>query len=71
MMKLRSNLTGAKEARKRAELDAQLLANRTSFSLLVHALFRLDFSSGGILQLHVASFYLRFVSLNPSQASRF
>mmetsp|Transcript_18166 Transcript_18166/g.45476 ORF Transcript_18166/g.45476 Transcript_18166/m.45476 type:complete len:252 (+) Transcript_18166:389-1144(+) len=28
MMKLRSNLTGAKEARKRAELDAQLLANR-------------------------------------------
>merc|ERR1719162_1062430 len=27
-MKIRSNLTGAKEARKRAELDAQLLANR-------------------------------------------
>jgi len=25
---VRSNLTGAKEARKRAELDAQLLANR-------------------------------------------
>lgn len=28
MGKIRSNLTGAKEARKRAELDAQLLANR-------------------------------------------
>lgn len=28
MAKIRSNLTGAKEARKRAELDAQLLANR-------------------------------------------
>ncbi len=28
LVKIRSNLTGAKEARKRAELDAQLLANR-------------------------------------------
>jgi len=28
LVKIRSNLTGAKESRKRAELDAQLLANR-------------------------------------------
>ena len=27
LVKIRSNLTGAKEARKRSELDAQLLAN--------------------------------------------